>query len=181
MPTPIDEILGFWLAAGRERWFGKDAAFDAEIRRRFLARYGEAAAGALAHWGDQPDGALALVILLDQFPRNMYRDSPLAFATDRAARALADQSIARGFEGKVVPAARHFFFLPFEHAEDLSDQERSVALFLTSGADARTMAFVHRHREIIARFGRFPHRNRALGRRSTAAEIAFLGEPNSGF
>jgi len=177
----ITDVLAFWRAAGRMRWFGKDPAFDADIRRRFMPLYWQGATGRLGAWAASAEGALALVILLDQFPRNMFRDSPLAFGSDRAARNLADLSVARGYHQRVDPVLGRFFFLPFEHSEDRSDQERSVALFAASGADAYTMEYVARHREIIARFGRFPHRNRVLGRPSTQAEIVFLREPNSRF
>ena len=165
-------VLAFWRAAGPDKWFTKDAAFDAAIRDGFLATYAAAAAGTLA-WDDDPEGALALVIVLDQFPRNMFRDSARAFATDPLARTVASRAIARGFDQKVVLAERSFFYLPFEHSEALADQERCVALNRASG-DADAVKWAEIHADIIHRFGRFPHRNRALGRATTPEEQAFL-------
>jgi uncharacterized protein (DUF924 family) len=171
---PIDPqtVLAFWRAAGPDKWFGKDAGFDAEIRERFLGVYAAAAAGALA-WEGDAQGALALVIVLDQFPRNMFRDSARAFAADPLARAIAARAIARGFDQEIAVAERSFFYLPFEHSEALADQERCVALNRASG-DADALKWAELHADIIRRFGRFPHRNKVLGRATTPAEQAFL-------
>jgi uncharacterized protein (DUF924 family) len=166
-------VLAFWRAAGPDKWFTRDAAFDAEIRERFLATYEAAAAGALA-WDDDPDSALALVLVLDQFPRNMFRDSARAFAADPLARTVASRAIARGFDQKIAVAERSFFYLPFEHSEELADQARCVALNRASG-DADALKWAELHADIIRRFARFPHRNAVLGRATTPEEQAFLG------
>jgi uncharacterized protein (DUF924 family) len=166
-------VLAFWRAAGPDRWFEKDAAFDGEIRARFLDLYEAAAAGGLAWWETTPEGALALVIVLDQFPRNMFRDSARAFAADPLARAVAARAIARGFDQRVALAERSFFYLPLEHSEEPADQERCVALNRASG-DADALKWAELHADIIRRFGRFPHRNGVLGRSSTPEEETFL-------
>ena len=168
-------ILAFWRDAGPEKWFTKDTAFDNEIRARFLPTHEAAAAEKLAKWEDTVEGALALVIALDQFPRNMFRGSARAFATDPLARQVADRAIAAGFDRQVPLADRQFFYLPFEHSESLVDQERCVALFRTTG-DADALKWAELHADIIRKFGRFPHRNASLGRITTAAEQAFLAE-----
>ena len=168
-----DDIVAFWREAGPERWFKKDAAFDDEIRRRFLAAHEAAAAGKLAAWEQCADGALALLILLDQFPRNMFRGDARAFATDPLARAIAAGAIVRGFDSQVAAEMRGFFYLPFEHSEDLADQERSVAIYKAIG-DADGVKWAQVHADIIRRFGRFPHRNAVLGRVTTPEEQAFL-------
>jgi uncharacterized protein (DUF924 family) len=165
-------VLAYWRAAGPDKWFEKDAAFDAEIRAKFLATYEAAAAGRLA-WDGDPEGAFALLIVLDQFPRNMFRDGARAFATDPLARTVTIRAIERGFDQKFVPPERAFFYLPFEHSEALADQERGVALNRASG-DADALKWAEIHADIIRRFGRFPHRNRALGRVTTPEEQAFL-------
>ena len=167
-----EAVLAFWRAAGPDKWFTKDTAFDAAICERFLATYEAAAAGMLA-WDEDPEGALALVIVLDQFPRNMFRNSARAFATDPLARTVASRAIARGFDTKVDLAERSFFYLPFEHSEALADQERCVALNRASG-DADALKWAEIHADIIRRFGRFPHRNEVLGRVTTPEEQAFL-------
>jgi uncharacterized protein (DUF924 family) len=167
------EVLAFWLAAGHERWFEQDEVFDDEIRRRFQTVYGDAAAGLLGGWEDSAQDALALVIVLDQFPRNMYRGSARAFASDPLARSVATRAIARGFDQAIAMPARMFFYLPFEHSEDLADQDRSVALLRAAG-DADLLKWAELHADIVRRFGRFPHRNAALGRTTTAEEQAFL-------
>ena len=171
-PAGPQDVLAFWRAAGPDKWFTKDAAFDAEIRTRFLATYEAAAAGALA-WDDTPEGTLALLIVLDQFPRNMFRGSARAFATDPLARAVAVRAIERGFDRQIAVAERGFFYLPFEHSETLADQERGVALNRASG-DADALKWAELHADIIRRFGRFPHRNAVLGRATTPEEQAFL-------
>jgi uncharacterized protein (DUF924 family) len=171
-PGPA-EVLAFWRAAGPANWFRKDTAFDAEVASRYLASYQAAAAGGRSDWETTPEGALALLIVLDQFPRNMFRNSARVFDADPLARAVADRAIARGFDRRVPPAERMFFYLPFEHSEDLADQERAVALMrATDNADQ--LKWAELHADIIRRFGRFPHRNAALGRATTAAEQAFL-------
>lgn len=170
-------IVDFWRRAGRRAWFGKSAAFDEEIRRRFEPAHHAAARGELDDWGEEAAGALALVLLLDQVPRNLWRRSPHAFATDPLARRAAGAAILAGFDRITEPALRIFFYLPFEHSEDLADQERAVRLFeAMTGEDPAAARSARAHRDIIARFGRFPHRNRALGRVTTAEEQRFLDE-----
>jgi uncharacterized protein (DUF924 family) len=172
-PTSQD-VLDFWRGVGREGWFERSDALDAAIRERFAALHEEAAAGALDRWADTPEGALALIILLDQFSRNLYRGSPRAFACDAHAREIADAAIARGFDRQTDPEMRVFFYLPFMHSESLADQARSVALCHSLHAADDTFAYARDHADIIHRFGRFPHRNPALGRHSSPAERAFL-------
>jgi len=167
------DVVDFWIEAGRKRWFAKDAAFDAQIRERFEAAHHAAARGELDDWRRTAEGALALLLLLDQFPRNLWRGSPHAFATDPLAREIAEASIDRGFDDAVDPTLRQFFYLPFEHSEDLGDQDRAVMLSEASG-DADLLKWARIHRDIIRQFGRFPHRNRCLGRATTQAEEAFL-------
>ena len=167
------DVLAFWLAAGHERWFAHDEAFDTAIRDRFAAIYKNAAAGLLSAWENSPDGALALVIVLDQFPRNMFRGTGRSFTADPLAHAVAERALARGFDQKVAMPGRVFFYLPFEHSEALADQERSVALIGATG-DTDTLKWAELHADIIRRFGRFPHRNALLGRASTPQEQAFL-------
>jgi uncharacterized protein (DUF924 family) len=167
------DVLAFWRAAGPDKWFKKDAGFDAEITRRFSALWQRATAGSPPAWEDTPEAALALVILLDQFPRNMFRGDGRAFATDTLARGVADRAIARGFDQAVPASERLFFYLPFEHSESLADQERGFALIDALGDDdLRRWSKIHA--DIIRRFGRFPHRNTALGRATTPEEQAFL-------
>jgi uncharacterized protein (DUF924 family) len=173
--TPI-EIITFWREAGYERWYKKDDAFDAEIRQRFLATWDAALAGQHDDWQDSDDGTLALLIVLDQFPRNMFRGDPRTFASDPKAREVADRAIARGVDQRLDSVMRQFVYLPFEHSEDLADQQRSVALFKALG-DAENLRYAEIHEDIIRKFGRFPHRNQVLGRTTTEAEAAFL---NSG-
>jgi uncharacterized protein (DUF924 family) len=168
-----DEVLAFWRTAGKDRWFEKDTAFDDDIRRRFLDTYQAAAASTLAAWEDTPESALALTIVLDQFPRNMFRGDARTYAADPLARAVADRAIARGFDMQLPTVERQFFYLPFTHSEDLADQERCCALSLATG-DADQLKWAEHHAGIIRRFGRFPHRNKMLGRDTTAEEQAFL-------
>lgn len=167
------DIVAFWREAGPDRWFNKDSAFDEEIRRRFLATHEAAATGRLTAWEATAEGALALLILLDQFPRNMFRDSVRAFATDPLARAIAAGALVRGFDAQVPADMRTFFYLPFEHSEDMADQERCLALYKAAG-DADNLKWAELHADIIRRFGRFPHRNVFLGRANTPEEQAFL-------
>jgi len=166
------DIVSFWRGVGPKGWFEKDLALDDEIRRRFLRIHEAAAAGKLAAWEQSAQGALALLILLDQFPRNMFRGQPRAFATDAQARAVASRAILNGFDG-VDPAMRGFFYLPFEHSEDMADQDRGIALYKGAG-DADGLKWANLHADIIRRFGRFPHRNAVLGRVTTPEEKAFL-------
>ena len=167
------EIVAFWREAGPDKWFEQDADFDQAIRLRFLPIYEAAARGELAAWQESREGALALLLLLDQFPRNMFRGNARTYATDALARAVADRALARGFDQMTEPALRQFFYLPFMHSEALIDQERSVRLYEALG-EAEQLRYAREHRDIVQRFGRFPHRNRMLGRAMTPAEQAFL-------
>ncbi|HEY7239111.1 MAG TPA: DUF924 family protein [Burkholderiales bacterium] len=183
-------MLLFWFGATPERgkahkrWFVKDEAFDREVRERFLPLYEEAAAGKLAHLTGAAADCLALIVLLDQFPRNMFRGTARAFATDAAALETARHAMARGFDAALLPVERLFVYLPFEHSENLSDQER--ACDLTKPLDLvaprlEAYRYALAHRDIIRRFGRFPHRNAILGRSSTPEELEFLKGPASSF
>jgi len=185
-------VLDFWFGAPgapeygkpRDAWFESDPAFDARIRETFGALHRRAVAGELGRWADGARSCLALIVLLDQFSRNLHRDDPRAFAADDQARSLARQAIARGFDKAVLPEMRTFFYLPFEHSEDAADQALSMKLFEANDgvADhAQYVDFARRHREVIARFGRFPHRNAVLGRPSTEAEAEFLRQTGRGF
>jgi uncharacterized protein (DUF924 family) len=177
-----DAVLRFWFdTAAPKQWFGKDPEFDAEIRRRFMALAQRALAGQLCPWSDHPTTALALVLLLDQMPRQIWRGTPRAFAGDHAALALSLGATARGWvEQEAEQARRQFWLMPQMHSEDLPVQRAAVPLFERL-CDPRTAAFARRHRDVIERFGRFPHRNAVLGRPSTVAELAFLQEPGSRF
>ena len=166
-------LLAFWREAGPKKWFTKDTAFDEAVHARFLATHEAAASGGLADWETAAEGALALVIALDQFPRNMFRGSARAFATDPLARQATNRAIAKGFDRSVPQDERQFFYLPFEHSELPADQDRSVALFRATG-DVELLKWAELHADVIRRFGRFPHRNTALGRVTTAEEQAFL-------
>jgi len=170
--TDAADVIDFWSVAGFARWFGKDAGFDADFRRRFLAAHETAASGALDSWAETPEGALALVILLDQFPRNAFRDSARMFATDAKALGIADAAIAAGHDQHIEEALRLFLYLPFEHSERIADQQRAVALISPLGGEPLRYAEIHR--DVIDRFGRFPHRNTLLGRVSTPEELDFL-------
>ncbi|HLH48863.1 MAG TPA: DUF924 family protein [Roseiarcus sp.] len=169
------EIIQFWREAGSDKWFAADEAFDREIRARFLAAHEAAARDELAAWEERPQDALALLILLDQFPRNIFRRSAHAFAADPLARRAAAKALAHGFDRATDKALRLFFYLPFMHSEALADQDRSLLLFEALG-DAEQLKYAVIHRDIIARFGRFPHRNRVLGRVTTPEEQRFLDE-----
>jgi len=169
-----NEVVKFWRDAGPERWFRKDVAFDTLFRERFAAEHEAAARGDLAGWQDSAEGALALLILLDQYPRNSFRNTARMFATDAQAVAIADAAIARGFDRAVGDDMRRFFYLPFMHSEQLANQERSVALYRALDGDGLRYAEIHRN--AIARFGRFPHRNPVLGRAMTAEEQKYLDE-----
>lgn len=173
MTNPSD-VLQFWRDAGDTAWFRKDDAFDATFRDRFLAAHEAAARGELDHWALSPLGTLALILLLDQFPRNCFRETPRMFETDAKAVAHTHAAIAAGHDRAIPPDIRVFVYLPYEHAEDLALQERCVTLCAPLRADYLRHAVVHR--DIIARFGRFPHRNEVLMRESTADELAFLAD-----
>lgn len=194
MPQPagFTDVIDFWFGApdaparGRPRaqWFRKDERFDQEIRERFLACHQAALAGRLEAWQATPYAALALAIVLDQFPRNMFRGEARSFASDALALAVARRLVERGFDRVYLPVERPFAYLPFEHSEELAVQRRSLALFGSlahSAESAASIDYARRHHEIIARFGRFPHRNAILGRDSTVEEVEFLKRPGSGF
>jgi uncharacterized protein (DUF924 family) len=170
--TPAD-ILAFWREAGRDRWYEKDDGFDAEVRRRYLDLWHEAAAGKLSSWEASDDGALALVIVLDQFPRNMFRGDPRTYASDALAREVAGRAIDRGTDARIDPVLVEFLYMPFMHSEALADQLRCVELFRKAG-NSENLGYAERHADIVRRFGRFPHRNRLLGRATTPEEQAFL-------
>jgi uncharacterized protein (DUF924 family) len=173
-----EEIIAFWEEAGPEKWFSRDDAFDAQIRERFLATYEAAVAGDLADWDESPVVALALLILLDQLPRNMFRGTTKVYATDAMALTIAEHAIEAGHHKAFKPPMSRFFILPLTHAEDLAAQDRAVALNEELG-DADGAKWARHHRDIVARFGRFPHRNEILGRENTPEEAKFLEE--SGF
>lgn len=166
------DVVAFWRDAGPQQWFSKSDAFDAEFRQRFEAAHWAAAGRELDAWLEDADGALALMILLDQFPRNAYRGTAHMFATDPLAQNFAERAIASGLDLAVEPQMRQFFYMPFEHSESLMMQNRGVALM--ESLDADTLRWAVLHRDIIKRFGRFPHRNAALGRQTTQAEQQFL-------
>lgn len=189
--TPA-QVLDFWFGTGDavdRRWFAGRDAFDREIVERFGATIDAAIAGTLDHWAATRDGALALVVVLDQFTRNAHRGTPRAFAGDAKALALAQRLIDAGDDRRLPPLARWFVYMPFEHAEDLAAQQRSVALFEALAAEAGphrealagALDHARRHRDVIVRFRRFPHRNAILGRADTADEVAFLRQPGSRF
>ncbi|MCY4190720.1 MAG: DUF924 domain-containing protein [Rhodospirillaceae bacterium] len=181
--TRPQDVLDFWLApTTRKRWFDKDTVFDAEIRQRFENAYDDAAAGRLDGWMQDRDGALALVILLDQMPRNMFRDTPKAFATDPKAREITKHALARGFDLELENEDhRMLFYLPLEHSEEMADQDQCVALVMERASGSEFPDYAKAHRDVIARFGRFPHRNVILGRPDTAEEEDYLKDPNAGF
>lgn len=191
--THWQDVLDFWFLPradaqylrARREWFDKNPAFDALIAERWGGLVEQAGAGGLLDWESQPEGALARIILLDQFPRNMWRDTPQAFAMDPQALAAALRLLEQGGDRALAPMQRVFAYLPLEHAEDLAMQELCVALYQDLAQQAPETAdnldYAVRHRDIIARFGRFPHRNRILGRASTPEETAFLAQPGSGF
>ena len=173
LPAP-DDLVRFWQDAGAARWFKRDDAFDAEFRGRFLAAHEAATAGRLQAWANTAQGALALVLLLDQFPRNAFRGTTRVYATDAAAREVTEAALTAGHDQQVAPELRRFFYVPFMHAERLADQERSVALNEGEGGEA--LRWARHHHDVVARFGRFPHRNAVLGRENTAEEKTFLDQ-----
>lgn len=191
MTTTPAAILDFWFdrrpgvaLASRRAWFEKNTAFDDAIRQRFGAAVESALAEGYADWAETAEGALALLILLDQFPRNIFRGQAKAFAGDARARTIARHAVDRGFDIALPPVMRLFFYLPFEHSEQLADQDLAHLLFaaLDKELPGQDLAlWADRHRAVILRFGRFPHRNAALGRISSAEEIEFLKQPGSSF
>jgi len=178
-------VTKFWRDAGMQAWFTKDAGFDTKFRNEFLDLHFVAARRELDGWVDTVEGALALMILLDQFPRNLFRGEAKAFAGDPQARQLAETALDQGWDKGLSAVEKLFIYLPLEHSEVLADQERSVALFSALAAENRGcegfLDYARRHHEVIARFGRFPHRNAALGRPSTPEETSYLAQPGSGF
>lgn len=182
MPAPLvsaADVIDFWFSPqAQPLWFAATPDFDEDLRTRFLNTYQAAAAGERSDWVKTPTGALALTIVLDQFPLNLFRGQPAIFATEAAARTVADQAIARGFDQALPPEQRQFLYLPFMHSETWADQERSVALYQQSGLE-ESLRFARHHAELIRRFGRFPHRNPILGRPSTSEENAYLASPEA--
>jgi uncharacterized protein (DUF924 family) len=173
------DVLDFWFGQDRKAWFEKNPAFDEEIRQRFLPLYELGIGGKLGNWKQTPAGCLALIVLLDQFPRNMFRNSARAFAADALALEAAGHAVSMTYDKSMSVDERSFMYLPFEHSESPADQARSCELMKPLGDEIYRHAL--RHKEIIDRFGRFPHRNGSLARASTAEEIAFLRTPGSGF
>jgi uncharacterized protein (DUF924 family) len=190
--SEANTLLDFWFGSPgsaerdrpRDTWFRTDPVFDETLRRQFLGDHQRAASGAYRAWLGEADSTLALVLLLDQLPRNLFRGSPRAFASDPLARTAARHAVDRDFDRAMAPVRRWFIYLPFQHSEVLADQELSVALTQTlpdDGDKAEALDYARRHHAVIARFGRFPHRNRVLGRISTPEEKAFLKEQPAGF
>ena len=186
------QVLDFWFGQpnepeyGQQRkvWFIKDPAFDKEVRSHFLVAYNQAAQGKLDAWREYSLSCLALIIILDQFPRNMFRKTPQAFATDTQALQIAQEAVMRGFDQKLLPVQRWFVYLPWEHSENLHHQKRCLELFTQLANDpqsASTIEYAHKHKAVIESFGRFPHRNKILNRQSTKEEKEFLSQPGSSF
>ncbi|HZY65604.1 MAG TPA: DUF924 family protein [Rubrobacteraceae bacterium] len=191
MPSEPGEVLDFWFGREnepvygefREAWFQKDEEFDGQIRDRFLEDYERAARGEYDRWKEDAESCLALVILLDQFPRNLFRGDPRTYMTDDKALGISREGIEQGLDRKLPPFQRHFLYMPFMHSEDLEDQRRSVTLFreLAEEDGPDVTEYAEGHRDIVERFGRFPHRNEVLGRRTTPEEAEFLEQPGSSF
>ncbi len=190
--SQVNEILNLWFGTpdevgyGKHRkvWFTKKPQFDREIRTRFFQDYELAAAGQLNSWKESPQSCLALILLLDQFPRNLFRGSAQAFATDSLALSAAQHAVDNGFDRELLPVQRCFIYLPFEHSENLEHQRQSLELFQQLSDDVDSIHYISsavRHFEIIKRFGRFPHRNQILGRETTTQEAEFLQQPGSSF
>lgn len=178
--TP-DDVLSFWFSEKvKPLWFKQDPEFDQEISQRFFDAYQLASAGKLDNWHQNPGSILALIILLDQFPRNMFRHNAQAFATDRQAVELTQYALAKNYEQELSTEKKVFLYMPLMHSEDFEHQTRSVELFQQLGKE-NNLKFAIKHQEIVARFGRFPHRNNILGRESTSAEKEFLTQPGSTF
>jgi uncharacterized protein (DUF924 family) len=192
MNQEITQILNFWFedpqtenyGKPRAEWFTKNTDFDQLINQQFFHLYQEAKSQKLNHWQNSPQGCLALILLLDQFPRNLFRNNPQAFATDDQALTIAKYTIDQCFDQQLLPVQRWFIYLPFEHSENLEDQQYCLKLFASLKNDPHSqnvLEFAQQHFNIIAQFGRFPHRNQILGRVSTPAEIEFLKQPHSSF
>ncbi|MDX6379498.1 MAG: hypothetical protein QOI57_522 [Rubrobacteraceae bacterium] len=190
--STAEEVLDFWFGREgeegygefREAWFTKDPEFDREIRDRFEPVYEEAASGKLADWKNDPQSCLALIVVLDQFPRNMFRGDAQMYATDELARAAARHAVEHAYDRELRPSQRLFVYLPFEHSEELKDQRRSVELFRGLSVEMGSedlLGYAVQHKEIVERFGRFPHRNEILGRATTPEEVEFLEGPDSSF
>lgn len=180
-PSWVGDVLHFWFdELGRKTWFVKDAVLDAQIRARFLPVIVEVAALATDEALTSADRSLASVVVLDQFPRNVFRGEARAFANDAQALAVAKQAVARGLDQELPVERRVFLYLPFEHSEALADQERCIALMASLGDEEYTR-YAHAHHDVIKRFGRFPHRNAVLGRTPTLEELIFLQQPGSSF
>ncbi len=188
----VAEILTFWFGKPknadygkpRQVWFQKNPEFDQQIRNHFLADYQLAAQGQLQHWKESPDSCLALILLFDQIPRNVFRGQAQAFATDNQALEAAKYAVSQGFDQQMLPVQRWFIYLPFEHSENLADQEKSVELMRQLSDDpdsASPIDYAIRHWKVIQQFGRFPHRNLILGRKNTPEEQEFLQQPGSSF
>jgi uncharacterized protein (DUF924 family) len=176
-----DEVLRFWFEEiDPKQWWRKDADFDAQVRERFGALLEQAARCELWAWRSTPEGRLAEVLVLDQFSRNAWRDTPRAFAQDALALALAQEAVAGGHDQALPPARRAFLYMPYMHSESARVHEEALRLFATPEL-AFNLDFERRHKAIVDRFGRYPHRNAVLGRASTAEELAFLAEPGSSF
>ena len=180
--TRREQVLDFWFdPASKAHWFQSSDAFDEAVRRRLESLYREAAEGGLRAWADSPRGALALCILLDQVPRNLYRGRAEAYACDAAARKVTRRALECGYDEELKQEERLFLYLPLEHSEDLADQDLCCDLIGRLTENPLWVTYAERHRDVVRRFGRFPHRNEALGRPSTEEELAFLKEPNSAF
>ena len=176
-----DDVLGFWFSdESRPSWFARSEGFDARVRETLGPLHAQAVRGELADWAATPRGALALIVLLDQAPRNLHRGGPASFASDALALAHARAAVDAGFDRQLEETERVFLYMPFEHSESLADQDRSVTL-MAGLADPMWLDYAERHRQVIARFGRFPHRNTTLGRASTDEELEFLTQPGSSF
>jgi len=183
-----EDLLSFWFGTSilddfprnRDMWWQKDSEFDQLLRDTYSSLHDQAAQGALDHWQETPLGCLCLILLLDQFPRNMFRDTPRAFATDPKALEVTFHALEQGFDAGLPETARLFLYLPLEHSEDIDNQNACISL-MQNFQSSNFVNFAERHRAIIRRFGRFPHRNAILGRPSTPEEITFLEQPNSGF
>lgn len=186
------EVLEFWFGTpydadyGQQRkiWFTKNPEFDEEVQLGFLSHYQQAATGQLDDWKTSPQGCLSLIILLDQFPRNMFRGQPKSFATDSQALTYSQYAVTQGFDQELLPLQRWFIYMPFEHSENIEDQHQSIELFkkLSDQANlSEPLDYAYRHFKVIERFGRFPHRNDILGRETTLEEAEFLTQPGSSF
>jgi uncharacterized protein (DUF924 family) len=172
--TQVDELLSFWFSESvKKLWFNSTPQFDEELREKYLYLVEQAARGELDQWRDESLGALALVIILDQFPLNMFRRQARSFATEEQARQTAQYAIDKGFDHQLNDAQKAFLYMPFMHSENLADQDKSVALFEKAGL-TDNLKYAKHHRSLVERFGRFPHRNSILGRESTAEELSYL-------